>query len=76
MGQRLMPDKPGVSYTVSGPQCSALPLTAEQKLAKIEWLANTWFENYDVAGDPRNPSERDVAYDDAAFQILHILGTV
>jgi hypothetical protein len=63
------------TYT-SGPQGSAAPLTAEQKLAKIEWLANTWFENYDASEDPRNPSERDIAYDDAAVQILHILGNV
>lgn len=53
-------------------------MTDAEKLAKIEWLANSWFENYDQtpANDPRAPSEADIAYDDAGFQILHILGKV
>jgi hypothetical protein len=52
-------------------------MSDEQKLARIRWLAETWraVPDYDVtpASDPRNPSEMDVAYDDAAMQILTIL---
>jgi hypothetical protein len=49
-----------------------------ERLAKIEQLAWSWYEGYDQipANDPRNPSDVDIAYDDAGYQILCILGKV
>ena len=49
---------------------------AELGLTKIEMLARSWRANYDAipANDPRNPTDADIAYDDAGFQILHALG--
>ena len=45
-------------------------------LTKIEMLARSWHANYDAipANDPRDPTDADIAYDDAGFQILHALG--
>jgi len=49
-----------------------------RKLAKIEELARSWYRDYDQTPvrDPRNPSDVDIAYDDAGYQILCILGKV
>jgi hypothetical protein len=53
-------------------------MTDAEKLAKIEELARSWYRDYDQTPvrDPRNPSDVDIAYDDAGYQILCILGKV
>jgi hypothetical protein len=47
-------------------------------LAQVEILCRSWraVPDYDVtpANDPRQPSDMDVAYDDAAMQIMRALG--
>jgi hypothetical protein len=50
----------------------------ELKLEAVIGLASSWHRDYDVvpAYDPQNPSDSDIAYDDAGFQILHTLGLV
>lgn len=50
----------------------------EMGLDAVISLARDWHNDYDAtpAHDPRNPSEADIAYDDAGFQILHTLGFI
>ena len=47
-------------------------------LRTVERCARDWYKDYDVtpANDPRNPSDVDLAYDDAGFQILHAMGLI
>ena len=48
------------------------------QLEAVIGLARSWHQNYDTvpAYDPQNPSDSDIAYDDAGFQILHTLGLI
>lgn len=48
----------------------------ELKLEALEFLARSWYRNYDIipANDPRCPTDIDIAYDDAGMQILTALG--
>jgi hypothetical protein len=49
---------------------------AELGLNTVVECARDWYKNYDItpANDPRNPTDVDIAYDDAGYQILVALG--
>ena len=46
------------------------------KLDTVVRCAREWYKDYDTtpANDPRDPSDVDIAYDDAGYQILVALG--
>lgn len=49
-----------------------MSLTDAEKLAAIRYLAEGWHKGFGVT-PPSTADDMDVAYDDAGYQILHIL---
>ena len=62
-------------FTIGDAKSAADAVIRELRLDRILYLAQDWYQNYDMtpANDPRNPSDVDIAYDDAGFQILNAI---